>query len=169
MMIGNGQNAPTGDDGMTALAARLLEAYPGPRRTVTPTAVVISIDDRSEVDIHPGFCTITATVRRDSDSITLALTHPPLDGDVRALVDDLGGRVTETKLATVLSVDLSPTDHRRVRDLARLVKAVVGRGRRYADPNWKWIAPRTAGALERFARHLAAHQAARPRTRNKEG
>jgi hypothetical protein len=39
--------------------------------------------------------------------------------------------------------------------LARAIRRVIGRGQRYPDPNWKWICPRTANSLERFARLLA--------------
>jgi hypothetical protein len=41
-----------------------------------------------------------------------------------------------------------------LRKLARAVRRVTAKGQSYPDPNWKWLADRTADSLERFAQHV---------------
>jgi hypothetical protein len=43
-----------------------------------------------------------------------------------------------------------------VRGLAKKIDSITGRGRHYPVRNWKWICPRTANSLNRFADYVMA-------------
>lgn len=108
---------------------------------------------RGPRDVPTLFCQITVVVRPD-DSFRLTL-NPPCSDEVRAVVRRHGGLVTEHPTA-VIELDFpSPRSARPVLELAAAVRGVTARGRRYPDPKWKWVAPRTADSLLRFARLLA--------------
>lgn len=122
-----------------------------------------AVDDRRPDDVYPGFCTITAAVR-PGGGLTLTLAHPPLNDEVRVAVDDHRGRVqTHPITAVVLDLPAAGSAAAAVRDLAAAIKGVTRKGQRYPEKNWKWIVPRTVGALDRFARLLTRHYRTRER------
>lgn len=94
---------------------------------------------------------VLATVPKDVPAtIHLELVNCPVDAAVSGLVR---GRGEQSPAASDVLVRLriDPTDSGYLRRLAVAVRRTVGRGRRYADSNWKWLAPRTAAALLRLA------------------
>lgn len=140
------------------LVQAIRTAYPHSSRLDIPTGICTTgIDDRGPHDYFPGFCGITVAVRPD-DTLTLTLSHPPLNDAVRTVVGNHGGRVISHPVPVIV-LDLPATDDAAgaVRDLAAAIKGVTRRGQRYPERQWVWIAPRTAVSLSKFARHLTRH------------
>lgn len=136
------------------LSKTVRDTYPSAYRPDPDTGgATARIDDWGPSDVPTLCCQISVEVRRN-DSFRLTLHNPPLSDEVRAVVGRCGGRVTEHP-TTVIELDFpSPRSARAVRELAAAVRGVTARGRRYPNPNWKWVAPRTADSLLRFARLL---------------
>jgi hypothetical protein len=140
-----------------SFATNLLDACcPRGRGNVASPRTSVRIDDRQESDVYPGFCEIHVSVQDpDGSSVLLELSPAPHNAEVCEVVERHGGQVTHAPLGVSVRLSVGPKDARRVRDLARAIRRVIGRGQRYPDPNWKWLCPRTANSLERFARLLA--------------
>lgn len=142
-----------------SLVEEVCTAYPHHFRADTPPGgCTTRIDDRGPDDPFWAFCEMTLVVRPD-ETMTLTLNFPPLNDAVRTVVDDHGGRVMSHPLPAIV-LDLPATDDAApaVRDLAAAIKGVTRRGQRYAEKNWKWISPRTAESLAKFARLLTRHR-----------
>ena len=75
--------------------------------------------------------------------------------NVKELAAELDGTWAQNRSGERLTLELSVSQSTAISDLAVAIRNVVGRGRRYDDPNWKWIARRTAKSLERLAKVLA--------------
>ncbi|WP_337175095.1 hypothetical protein [Paludisphaera sp.] len=139
-----------------SLADFLLDAYgrPPDDHRDPDRKISIRIDDRNGSDVYKRFCEISVTVACAGDTLLLRLDNPPLGQDLRDFVEKHGGLVKEGGDRTVIAMNLKSNQARLVRELADAVDRVVGRGRRYPDSNWKWIAPRAAKSLKRLADHL---------------
>jgi hypothetical protein len=112
----------------------------------------IDVDDKGPTDRYGGFCTVKVVLSQcDGGEFRVELLHAPCDSRVEGLVEELGGEWEETPLGRMLTLNLSVTRVSDIRTLAKAIRQVVGRGRRYDDRNWKWICPRTAASLDRFA------------------
>ena len=70
------------------------------------------------------------------------------------LAEDLGGKWQEIPTGRVLTISMDVKSSPTLRELAKAIRSVTGRGQRYDDSNWKWITRRTADSLERFAQQL---------------
>ena len=144
---------------MTPLRDHLLDAHGGfadRRFKDRDLDRAIKIDDRDASDVYPYFCSIFVSVPdRTGDALRLTLQHAPSGPEVVEVVQTLGGTVHPADFGATLTVNLKASQGPAIRRLARAIKAVVARGRRYDDPNLRWICRRTATSLERFANHLA--------------
>jgi hypothetical protein len=60
----------------------------------------------------------------------------------------------DTDLGRSLTICMDAESVPGIRELAKAIRRVCGRGQRYADRNWKWITRRTADSLDQFARQL---------------
>lgn len=136
-----------------SFADSIVEAYRHPGQGPAAGAgTSVRIDDRQERDVYPGFCEIHVTAQAaDGSSVLLELSPAPYNPEVCGFVEGLGGQVTQGSFGATIRLRLSHGDARPIRDLARVIRRVTGRGQRYPDPNWKWICPRTAASLERLA------------------
>jgi hypothetical protein len=113
------------------------------------------IDDQNENDVPRAFCNISVTLPdSESNDFRLTLYPVPWDEDVEALVEALGGKWQEIPPGRVLKVPMTIRSVPDIRRLARAIRKVTGRGKRYVTANWKWSTRRTADSLERFARLL---------------
>jgi hypothetical protein len=122
----------------------------------------IKIDDQGDHDVFPYFCTISVRVpERNGDSLVLKLQYAPLNADARELIEDQGGELENTPRGTTVTLQLRVTNVTFIRKLARTIRNTVGRGKRYANPNWKWMCGRTADSLDRFADVLMAYRSER--------
>lgn len=134
-----------------------------------PGGCTARIDDRRPVDYFWAFCEMVLEVRPD-ETMTLTLNFPPLNDAVRTVVDNHRGRVMSHPIpAIVLDLPAADDAAAAVHDLAAAIKGVTRRGQRYPEKNWKWIAPRTADSLIRFARVLTRHYRASCRTHPRSG
>jgi hypothetical protein len=147
----------------TRLRGYLARQYsPRPPASAGATTKVqpIGIDDRDAGDVYPAFCQIIVTVPDTADALFfLELHHPPYNAEVEMLIEAKGGRIWQgaagpSSAPVLCRIPVLPKDAPFLRKLARAVRRVTGRGRSYVDPNWKWLAPRTAASLERLAQHL---------------
>src|SRR5262249_3516472 len=144
------------------LTAYLLDAYATTEgNKKAGDGLCVRLDDQSASDGHRGFCQIHVTAESSASStVLLELSPVRHNEEVIEVVLRHGGKVAHDSLGLTIRMPLGPKDARLVRDLARAIRRVVRRGQRYSDSNWKWMCPRTASSLDRFAKHLAAfHQA----------
>jgi hypothetical protein len=136
--------------------AALKQEYPGHCQTIQSQQSVIRIDDRNADDYYQGFCNIRLVLANPaSDDFTLILENVPADEELRAVVVDMAGDLQTTRSGRTLTLSLNIMQATEVKELAKAIGKVVGRGGRYSDRNWKWIAPRTARSLNRLAKLLS--------------
>jgi len=143
---------------MTPLRDYLLEAYGGfaDRRFKDPALDrPIKVDDRSPREVSQSFCSISVSVPdRHAQDLILRLHNVPPCPEAVALVEGLGGAVHTSRFGTSVTLPLKSSQGPAIAKLARSIGAVVNPGRRYDDPNLKWICRRTAASLEQLAEHL---------------
>lgn len=130
----------------------LAKAYPNQSRNLSSGPIDIRVDDRDGNDIYPGFCDIHLKMSDpEAGQFTLVLDNVPFDDDVKAVAADLDGSWQETRTGKRLTLNLTIAKSALISRLAISIRQVVGRGRHYEDRNWRWVARRTAKALERLA------------------
>jgi hypothetical protein len=95
------------------------------------------------------------------DTLILSIQHIPLTGESRSLIEDEGGNIREFPDGYAAEITLKVKSVTFIRKLARAIRQTIGRGKRYLNPNWKWICPRTAASLERFATVLKTYNTER--------
>jgi hypothetical protein len=97
------------------------------------------IDDQNEDDAPGAFCNIKVTLGGpESSEFQLTLYPVPWDKDVETLVDQLGGQWQDIPTGRLLSVAMTIRSVPDIRKLARAIRKVTGRGKRYVDSRWKW-------------------------------
>ena len=147
---------------MTPLRDHLLDAYGGfadRRFKDRDLDRAIKIDDRDATDVYPYFCSIFVAVPGpNGETLRLTLQHAPSGPEVVEVVETLGGTVHQADFGATITLTLKASQGPAIRRLARAIKAIVGRGRSYDDPNLRWICPRTASSLMALAKHLALYR-----------
>jgi hypothetical protein len=149
---------------MSPLRDYLLDAYESadPRRRNRAIDASIKIDDRDGQDVVASFCTMTVRVPDSSEgTLILSILDIPLSAESRSLIEDEGGNVREFARGYAAEITLSVNSVTFIRKLARAIRQTTGRGKRYERANWKWICPRTAASLERFAAMLKTYNTER--------
>ena len=142
-------------NGKILLLGRLAKGYPEQAKNLTGDSISIRVDDRSGDDITE-FCDIHLKMSdRDSDQFTLILDNVPYDDNVESIAEDLDGDWQTTRFGRRLTLNLTTAQAADLRLLATAIRKVVGRGRRYLNSNWKWMAPRTAKSLLKLTRTLS--------------
>ena len=147
---------------MSPLRDYLLDTYEfaDGRRSNRAVDVCIGIDDRGGQEVVSSFCTMTVRVPDSSgDTLILSIQHIPLTERSRSLIEGQGGNIREFPDGYRAEITLSVKSVTFIRKLARAIRQTTGRGKRYDHPNWKWICPRTAASLERFATVLKTYNA----------
>lgn len=144
------------------LAGFLQESYPD-SRDEGPTSLSglfeIRIDDYRPTDTSPYFCSLWISIQnREASRLTLHLKNPPLDDEVTRLIRAKKGKMTGLPPNLYVEIPVLTTDGAFLRELAKAVRRIVGRGRSYVNSNWKWISPRTAASLERLADRLLEYR-----------
>ena len=142
----------TAANGKIPLLGRLAKGYPDQARNLTSGTVFIRVDDRDSDDTYPGFCDIHLKMSApDADKFTLVLDNVPFDDDLKTVAEDLktvaeelDGTWHTTRTGERLALNLSAENSGNIRELAKAISNVVGRGKRYLDANWNWIAIRSA-------------------------
>lgn len=137
-----------------SILTRLAKEYQLQVKDLTSVPIIIRVDDRDS-DSYLGFCNIHLKLSDpNADQFVLTLDNVPFDDDVKAVAAELDGIWHSSRTGERLTLNLSASDSTGIRQLAKAIRQLVGRGRRYLDPNWKWIVPRTARSLERLAKVL---------------
>lgn len=141
---------------MNKLINELTVRYGPPTRKCNSTTTTnFKVDDEAATDRYPGFCRIWLAIPdQDDRPPELELTCCPHNSTVTDLVTANGGRTSACPYGTIINMPVHQP--RSIRDLAKAIRRTTARGERYPDANWKWIAPRTADALQRLASCLAA-------------
>ena len=137
----------TAANGKIPLLGRLAKGYPDQARNLTSGTVFIRVDDRDSDDTYPGFCDIHLKMSApDADKFTLVLDNVPFDDDLKTVAEELDGTWHTTRTGERLALNLSAENSNNIRELAKAISNVVGRGKRYLDANWNWnwIAIRSA-------------------------
>ena len=124
------------------------------------SGLTFKIDDESRGDVAGACCQIEAQFSdQTSDCFILELNRVPKDCDLEDLVEELAGTWSVNIHGTSdLKLNFTSRDYGTINRLALAIRRVVGRGKHYADSNWKWVAPRTAKSLNRFAQVLRTYR-----------
>ncbi len=142
----------------TPLLSSLTSEYgeTNPKRTATKVQLFFRIDDQKGWEGRStSFCGVTVTVPdEDEDEFILKLTSTPFNDLLQQWVEVHEGRFTKTSTGADIDLTLRPKDVGVVRDLAKAIRRVTGRGQEYFNSNWKWMTKRTADSLARFAEVL---------------
>lgn len=137
---------------------RLAHGYPSQAKNLTGGPIHIRVDDRDGDDIYLGFCDIHLKMSDpDAEEFQLILDNVPFDDEVKRVGSDLDGTWQTTRTGERLVLNLPVVDASGMILLANAIRQVVGRGMRYPDRNWKWIARRAANSLERLFRVLSKY------------
>lgn len=113
--------------------------------------------DTGDYDAPSRFCYVN-TWANDDDSLRLELVgNVPISEDLEDFISSRSGTLDEweneyeeERRAVELTFEAGDAAG-AVRELAGTVENVVGPGRSYDDPNWKWVAPRVGEALRGLA------------------
>lgn len=137
----------------------LAKAYPNQARNLSGGPIHIRVDDRDGDDIYSGFCDIHLKMSDpDAEEFQLILDNVPFDDEVKAVAAALDGTWQTTRTGERLVLKFPVADSGEIVRLAKAIRQVVGRGKRYPDRNWKWIVPRTALSLDQLAKVLRSCQ-----------
>jgi hypothetical protein len=118
-----------------------------------------SIDDKNRSDRLHSFCHIHVEFpRRDAETFTVILTNVPWDELVVEIAEELDGRWSDIPTGRCLTLTMTAKNATQLGKLAEAIRKVVGRGRRYLDCNWKWMAPRAANSLNKLADILMSYR-----------
>jgi len=150
--------------GRGPLAEFLRRSYPYANETAEAATgpIVFKIDGQDSQDRSPDFCRIYADVERGTATqLKLRLERVPVTGDIRELVAGQGGEVSGEFPDTSIELPLAVKEVTFLRSFAKAFRRIVGRGGRYENPNWKWVCPRTADSLDRFAYQLMKYRSTR--------
>ena len=117
------------------------------------------IDDRQERDagsdgLYSYFCTMFATVVEPDELELMLNRNVPVNEKVKEYVRSHGGELTGDAL---LKMCIRSQDSSVLRGLAAAIRTITARGARYSIPSYKYVVPRTADSLERFAAVLDAY------------
>jgi hypothetical protein len=135
------------------LFEHLLESYGGfadRRNKFTGPNRPIRVDDRTETDRCHNFCSMFVELN-DALDVVMRIDCLPFDDEVLERLDRFNAEVSELNDGSRVQFLLTPNSSKQLRRLATAVRRVVGRGRRYPERNWKWIAPRTSNSIIRLA------------------
>lgn len=147
---------------MTAIALKkhLLTVYGGfadKRIKRVETGRTFCIDDRTEDDVGAGdhllsyFCMMFAKVRDDGRIQVLLDRNTPMSGAVKKTAEEIGAAVLIIEPHTRITIELTVNEGHKLRALAKAMRTITAPGVRYEIPSYKYVVPRTAGSLERFA------------------
>lgn len=110
-------------------------------------------DDRKPTDfgadkrLFYNFCSIFVRVQGDEKVQVELRGNVPLNSRVRQRFAELKSDLDDKN--AVFSV--GPGDITRMRDLAKSIKGIVAKGKRYSEKSYKFVCPRTATSLLRLA------------------
>ena len=146
---------------MPLLRDHLLARYHRGRHRDPAQDQTIKIDDQDN-DVSHLFCHLYVSVpTRGGDAITLTMHRPPLGAAAEDLITRRGGEIEDTPVGPIVTIRLDIKSITFIRKLAVAIRNTVGTGKRYLDPNWCWLCPRTADSLDRLADELKAFRAER--------
>jgi len=114
------------------------------------------LDSECVFEAPYAHCSIRVTLPDlESDHFILTLYPVPWDDGVAALARKLGGNSGEFSPGRILELPMTVSSVPDIRRLARVVRRVVEKGKTDPNPNWEWVAEKTADSLDRFASRLS--------------
>jgi len=113
------------------------------------------IDDQSSSDVQDQFCGIFVLVL-NSDQIELSLSNnAPISTNIKKLLKTQKGSFWTIGYRSHIKVELSVSDMKFIKQLSQEIAGLVSPGKKYKNPNWKWLCPRTSKSLNRLAKALS--------------
>lgn len=109
----------------------------------------LRVDDQTPSDRSKDFCNLTLVLV--NGVLMLHLYRLPLDEHVQMCLASLKGAGEATPDGDRLSIPINSTSGRRLKRLAKVVRQVAGRGRRYSNPNWIWVTQRASASILKLA------------------
>lgn len=132
----------------SSLSTFLAEQYSVRSTGFPETNIRVRLDDPAIQHSKAQFFSVVLELPSQlAGNLRLTLESLPWDEDVEAAAGDLYGQWSETDRGRKLSLIVTDNCHPKLRRLAQAIKRVVGRGKRYPEPNWKWMAPVIADTL----------------------
>ena len=116
------------------------------------------IDDQTDGDNHDRFCGIFVRVIDDANFELDLTNNAPTSPKIKELVESKRGEVQAESDYGSINVTLTLDDHIFIERLSNEIDRLIAPGRKYTDPNWKWLCPRTAESLRQFAGVLKSYQ-----------
>lgn len=141
---------------MTTLVEHLLKSYggfAGNQHRDPASGQPIRINDRSASDRSSVCCGMFVHIT-DPEKLLLSISNLPMDDDVRRCLRRLDVKNAESTTGDHIEIQFDVDSANKIRQLAIAVRRVAGRGRRYENPNFKWICPRAKASLNRLADFL---------------
>lgn len=146
------------------LYAALQAEYPSRIRCDESSACHLRVDEAFDDVPHCACAVHVELTAASATTFCLQLINVPWNQDLECLVHELEGALDGPDTCKTLTFSGAAKDYRCIKQLAKAVRAVTGRGRRYLDSNWKWSSRKTAEALERLASCLlTAHRQSKTR------
>jgi len=114
----------------------------------------IKLDDQSEHDITDAFCGVFVSVPTER-LLQLRLTNnAPVTEEIRNLVESYGGSIYENNRNSNIEIGIDPSNYLFIDNLAKTIDNAISSGRKYHNPNWKWLCPRTAKTLSKLSKAI---------------
>ena len=150
-----------------ALKAHVFKAYGGfgdKRIKNLDKSNVFIIDDRKDTDVasdrslYSYFCMVFARVVGPASVEVDLRGNVPMNAAIRAWIEADQSLYQESYPAH-LAIELPLGEEARLEALAELMEAIVRPGApRYSVASYKYVCPRTAGSLRRFAKVLREYR-----------
>jgi hypothetical protein len=102
-----------------------------------------------------GLACFIWVVTTGDQTFKLHFRNAPTDDDIVELVESMDGKIADGRI----EIDLHVKNTAFIGKLAKAFRSVVGRGKRYWNPNWKWVCPKTRDSLVLFAGALRRYRA----------
>lgn len=120
---------------------------------------IFIVDDRTRDDegargLYSSFCMIFADVRSNNEVAVRLQGNVPIGGQVQEWLDEHDLEIEDSELHKSLVLVITPGGQNMLDELARAIERITAPGRRYTVKSYKYVCPRTAGALKRLKRTL---------------
>ena len=151
------------ETGMNELKRILFDAYGGfadKRYKNLNKCNTFIIDDRVESDfgadgsLYSYFCSVFADVNSNQDVVVTLTGNIPTSKNVKSWLKKQEFEIKRLSTQSRLEIAVAQGEQSKLKELAAAFQAIVASGARYSVANYKYVCPRTADSLSRFAKLL---------------
>lgn len=149
---------------MNELKRILFDAYGGfadKRYKNLDKSSTFIIDDRNESDVgadgslYSYFCCVFADVKSNQEVVVTLVGNIPIGKRVNSWLKEQDLEIKTLSIQSRLAITVAEGEQSKLKDLAAAIRSIVAPGSpRYSVANYKYVCPRTANSLTRFAELL---------------